>query len=418
MSDSTCVSECTSLDRKRCNVEAERCSFDAASNACKANCSLRTSADTCCEDGACSWAANACDVPRTAPGSSRLLLQHTAKVTAAAFNYDGTQVVTGDEHGIVSVWNAQGAGVSQGPSHSFSVAHPVVAVSFLASQSAAAATNVGDLLFNTFPSERVSSSYSTSQPIASADFTLNGDRVVVAPRGSTSPARIYPFPEPGTPVNLGPADTVRFSPDGTKVVAVVGPYGLLYSSTSGLKEAEFVTNGQLLRHVACISPDNLKMLVGDLTIRRPIPGGRLAPIVTLHSNKGLTSCSFSPLGSTVVTGLEGGALKIWDVETGQEMASLGPNRGEITATKFSPDGTKLLIAWSTREDNIVEVLDLTFNECLLPAFWSRRPTPTPTMRRTLMHNRLRTCTLAFHLTRESTLAHISTATPPITSPPT
>ena len=64
--------------------------------------------------------------------------------------------------------------------------------------------------------------------------------------------------------------------------------------------------------------------------------------------------AFSPDGKTLATGSYDGVLKLWDIETGKEKASVQPHKHWITALVFSPDG-KLLA--SASEDMTAKLLD-------------------------------------------------------------
>ena len=52
----------------------------------------------------------------------------------------------------------------------------------------------------------------------------------------------------------------------------------------------------------------------------------------------VTSVAFSPDGLTVVSGSSDEKIKLWNVETGQEIKTLVGHVNDVTSVVFSPDG--------------------------------------------------------------------------------
>ncbi len=70
-----------------------------------------------------------------------------------------------------------------------------------------------------------------------------------------------------------------------------------------------------------------------------------------HS-KGVTSVSFSPVAMLLASASEDGTVKLWDVETHTNIATLESQSSEVTAVLFSPDGATLAAGAS---DGVVTV---------------------------------------------------------------
>jgi WD40 repeat protein len=68
--------------------------------------------------------------------------------------------------------------------------------------------------------------------------------------------------------------------------------------------------------------------------------GRLERVLRGHSG-GVMCLGFSPDGSRLATGAEDRLLKVWDVQTGQELLTLRGHGGGLSAVCFSPDGRRL-----------------------------------------------------------------------------
>jgi WD40 repeat protein len=63
---------------------------------------------------------------------------------------------------------------------------------------------------------------------------------------------------------------------------------------------------------------------------------------TLRGHTGRIKClAFKADGNTLVSGSEGGTLKLWDMTTRQERATLKGHRGAVLAAAFLADGRTL-----------------------------------------------------------------------------
>jgi WD40 repeat protein len=67
------------------------------------------------------------------------------------------------------------------------------------------------------------------------------------------------------------------------------------------------------------------------------------------------SIAFSPNGSKLASGSDGHMVKLWDLNTGQELQSLKGHLGVVTSVAFSPDGERLATG---SKDKTVKLWDL------------------------------------------------------------
>lgn len=112
-----------------------------------------------------------------------------------------------------------------------------------------------------------------------------------------------------------------------------------------------------------ISPDGKRLVSADADVDQSswrlwdvATGDELASVPRFRSS--FTCLAFDPSGRLVVSGsgMWDNAVRVWDAETGRQLASLEGDGGSIAGVAFSPDGRR--IAWAS-EDRTVSVWDTT-----------------------------------------------------------
>ena len=135
---------------------------------------------------------------------------------------------------------------------------------------------------------------------------------------------------------------IKYSPDG-KFIAIATSIGIEIFDAESLSRQKFLQghSGRVLS--ACFSPDGTKLASGSedttITIWDVATGNELATLWG-HS-KLVNSVSFSPDGTKLASGSLDRAIKIWDVEENIEIATLSGHRYRVNSLCFSPDGTML-----------------------------------------------------------------------------
>jgi WD40 repeat protein len=75
----------------------------------------------------------------------------------------------------------------------------------------------------------------------------------------------------------------------------------------------------------------------------------------------VTSVCFSPDGAVLASGLQDGALWLWDVSTGASVRKLEGGTSSVISMGFSPDGKTLATAYD--RDTLIRLWDLVSKDC-------------------------------------------------------
>jgi WD40 repeat protein len=76
-------------------------------------------------------------------------------------------------------------------------------------------------------------------------------------------------------------------------------------------------------------------------------------------DKTVRSAVFSPDGRRVVTASDDGTARLWDAETGKELATLAGHETSVTSATFNPDGRRVVTASNDKTSGLWEVFPTT-----------------------------------------------------------
>jgi WD40 repeat protein len=174
--------------------------------------------------------------------------------------------------------------------------------------------------------------------VADVGFSPDGSLIVTAASGMTRVSNAVTGQEISRSATGGEVTQASFSSDGKHVLildsAVVGA-GLWESATG--KDVD----GSSRVSAASLSADGKRVAfvtVDDFAI---VKGVTARDGVVFHPGSSVVTVAFSPDGRRIVTGATDGTARVWNTQTGKEIARVAHGR-DVIAVSFRPDGRRVL----------------------------------------------------------------------------
>ena len=350
------------------------------------------------DDTAMIWDANTGELLRTLSGNEGIL-------TSVRFSPDGSQVATGSLSGVVKVWDVEtGDEVWSQSGHAGSVASVIFSPdnTLLATASRRAAK-----VWEAKSGDEVAIFDAHVGGITYAQFTRDGQQVVTAASGGivkTWDVRTGrevssisgPQPDETVAISLshdlslaasisGDGDLMFWDPNtgrpGKTVSARIVTSLLANAEGFSADETCYIAagkNGEIVlvdiaaaEKTVLISPetDSWSYLSFDPSGRRIVAGGVNGSVVILAAGERgksedvdflvghtdiVTKAEFSPDGNSLVTISYDKTGRVWDPDTGREVARLRGHDSELFILEYSRDGSRILtLSW----DGVVKIWD-------------------------------------------------------------
>lgn len=290
-------------------------------------------------------------------GKPSFVLEHDDVVSGAAFSPDGRRIVTVSDDNTAAIWDAQtGERIAPliGRTAAFSPeGHSIV-------------TSDGDTarIWNADNGKLATILGGHRGQLKSAVFSPAGQSVLTASDDNT--ARLWsPWTEPNTQLAVlaehrGFVQRAVFSPDGRRALTSSDDNSVrLWDAETGRQIATFTRAGL---GSAAFSPDGRLVAMPDrntVVVRDANAGDREGRVLQGHG-AAVRSAAFSPDGRRIVTASDDRTARVWDVQTGGQIAALRDHTAPVRSAVFSPDGLRVVSTQmaqrsgnATSEDNIV-----------------------------------------------------------------
>ena len=284
---------------------------------------------------------------------------HTASVVGVAFSPDGKQFAsTSSGDNTIRIWDSRtGEQIKI-------VQHPYPEVRRLVfspdGTRLAAVTYSVCMLWNTQTWEHLGEVSLHNRVVRCVAFSPDGTQLATA--GDSTEIKLWDT-RTGNLINAlnGHSKTVwgiAFSPDGARLVSACADRTVRIWSTHGDND---LTLGGHSEHALCVafSSDGRQLASGaESVILRDAQTGVLKFKQNGHMAR-VNELSFSPNGALLASAADDNTVRLWNTETGDEVAVLKGHTGSVTGVAYSPDGNKLV---SSSRDGTIKLWDAQAHE--------------------------------------------------------
>jgi WD40 repeat protein len=293
---------------------------------------------------------------------------HAGGVWSAAYNSDGSRIVTASYDKTARIWDA-----ATGRELTVLRGHQEWVMSAVFSPDdkriVTASRDRTARVWDAASGQQLMVLSGHRDVVVSAAFSPDGKQIVTASYDKT--ARVWDAAT-GKQLSVlnghdGGVWKAAFSPDGAQIVtasqdgtariwnaATATPIATLSGHEGGVWDAAFSPDG---KRIVTASEDTTA-LVWDVATAKPV-GQPLKG----HEDVVLTA-AFNSAGTQIITASQDGTARLWDAETGEKIATFSGHEGGVLSAAFSPNGAQIVTAsydatariWDTASGNELVVL--------------------------------------------------------------
>ena len=263
--------------------------------------------------------------------------RHTDQVSSVSFSSDGTILASGSSVGTVKLWNI----VTQQDIATFRHTDQVSSVSF-SSDGRILAAGGGDMvkLWDVVTQQDIATFRHTTG-VRSVSFSRDGRTLAAGGGDMVKLWDVATQQDIATFRHTDQVSSVSFSSDGTTLASGSWDGMVKLWNVATRQDIGTLPHGTWVNAVS-FSPDGATLAAGlgvqvklwDVATQQDI-----GTLPGRHTYR-VTSVSFSPDGATLASGAWDGTVKLWDMTTRVNFATL-PHMGSVRSVSFSSDGTTL-----------------------------------------------------------------------------
>lgn len=262
---------------------------------------------------------------------------HTTWDLSVAFSPLGNQLLMGKDDGSLRLWDLSGSGTKSYGNHEFSM----LSVAFSPDGKQMAAGDVANGVWFWPTPDGEAELFENGSSVWSVAFSPDGNQILTGSGDEDQTAKLWNRNGGKLKIFKGHTSAVRsvaFSPDGKQVLTGSQDSTAKLYSLSGKLIRTFAGHTSSIKSVA-FSPDGKTMLTGsvDQTVKLWDLSGRVLHTFTGHTSE-ISAAIFSPDGKQILTSATyDNTPRLWDLSGAQVQQFKGHNSG-ILAIAFSPDG--------------------------------------------------------------------------------
>ena len=286
---------------------------------------------------------------------------HRGEMSKMHFSPDGTTLATTGLDGLVKVWDITPARERLTVQPFIEASSPaVVAITFSRDGTMMAAGGIvgGVSLWNPVTGEKLLTLAGHDDWVGGLSFSLNGDRLATGSEAEDGLVKVWDTTTGELLLTLtgheGPVNYLSYSPDGATIASVghdlaENGQAFVWDATSGEVIYQFTLSEVPEQGWGiAYSPDGTLLATGTVfraTIRDMATGQTVTEIDYQQQQDALALyVHFSADGSHLISGGLDGTVRIWDVETGQQVREIHADQHFIQGLSLSPDGTIIATA--------------------------------------------------------------------------
>ena len=264
----------------------------------------------------------------------RTLPEQAGIVDCVSFSPDGSRIITASRDGTARVWDATSDEEIYVLGHKGASTQPLMRSASFSPDGKRIITAEGNTarLWNAASGDEIRVLRGHGSSVMSASFSPDGNRIVTASWDNT--ARAWDVVGDEETYALRGHETgvasVSLSPDGGRLVtASSGGTVRLWDAASG---EEICVLHKFRANSVAFSPDGSRIVTADSTARVwDAASGKEIYVLRGEDDNSVSSASFSPDGSGIVTGSFGGTVRLWDAADGKELRILRAHKFPVNS---------------------------------------------------------------------------------------